>query len=382
MTDLSAETSGSDDSPDCPRPARLSGIGGCFKAEPEDFFVEEIPSYEPSGAGEHLFLWIQKRDISAETLVETIASTLGISRDVIGTAGLKDRRAVTRQWVCVPVAAAEQVPLLNGAAIQVLRSELHHNKLKTGHLRGNRFNLLIRNVAPDALTRAEEIRREVEATGIPNEFGEQRFGFDGRTLELGMSLLKGTVPANSIPFRRRKFLLRLALSAAQSALFNDVLQRRQAQGTLQTVLPGDVMQVRASGGLFVAEDVDVEQERYDRRETVITGPLFGPKMKSPLHAVFELEQAALEAAGLSRDLFRSHKKLTPGGRRPLLMFPDELHCEHDPDGVRLLFALPSGSYATVVLQTFMGEQSPPEEKSESAVGTQTVETLSVCEDLV
>lgn len=356
MIDPADAVSDTDISADRPL-AGHSGTGGRLKVEPEDFRVEEIPSYEPCGEGDHLFLWIRKRDVSAELLVETIARTLSLPRDAIGVAGLKDRRAVTLQWVSVPAAVADQVPLLNSDSIQVLKAIRHNNKLKTGHLRGNRFEILIRDVCPDAFEIAENIRRRIEIQGIPNEFGEQRFGADGQTLELGLSLLKGTVSPQSIPYRRRKFLVKLALSAAQSSLFNEVIEQRRQQGTLQTVLPGDVMQVRASGGLFIAEEIVVEQGRADRRETVITGPLFGPKMKSPLQAAFAIEQAVLDSAGISRELFRIHKKYTMGGRRPLLMFPEELSCEQVAEGIRLKFTLPSGCYATVVLRAFMGESA-------------------------
>jgi len=336
----------------CQTPAELR-LSGRLKVEPEDFVVEEIPAYAPSGVGEHLFLWIQKRDVSAESLIAHLANILQIPRNEIGVAGLKDRWAITRQWVSVPASALPDISKIETAAIQVLRTALHGNKLKTGHLSGNSFEIVIRDVAPDALERVVQICHLIHQTGMPNYFGDQRFGVDGQTLALGMSLLKGTGSARKIPYQRRKFLLRLALSAAQSALFNEVVRLRLERGILQQVQPGDVMQVCASGGLFVVEDPRTEQARCDLREIVITGPLFGPKMKSPLAEVFGLEQQVLKSAGLTRDVFRENKKLTPGTRRPLIVFPENLQVDSDPNGLRLTFSLPSGSYATVLLREFL-----------------------------
>jgi tRNA pseudouridine13 synthase len=330
-------------------------IRGRIKVQPEDFVVEEVPAYEPSGAGEHLYLWIEKRDISADFLLGHLARQLGIRRDDIGSAGLKDRRAVTRQWISVPGSAEDRMAAIDTDQIQVLRSARHGNKLRAGHLKGNLFEILVRDVAAESLPAARRIAHEIELRGVPNYFGEQRFGIDGETLELGMSLLRGEALARDVPWKKRKFLTRLALSAAQSALFNAVLSRRLLEGTLHRVASGDVMQVVSSGGLFLAEDADIEQARFDRRETVITGPMFGPKMKSPTGRAFELEQEILHEARLSQEIFRVHKKLTSGTRRPLLIWPQDLSVSDDPVGLRLKFTLPSGAYATVVLAEFLKE---------------------------
>ncbi|WP_437185026.1 tRNA pseudouridine(13) synthase TruD [Planctomicrobium sp. SH668] len=328
-------------------------IGGQLKFEPEDFVVEEIPAYEPCGHGDHLFLWVQKQDSGAEFLVGHIARKLQISRDDIGVAGLKDRRAVTRQWISVPAAAASRVDEINCDEIQVLNSSLHTNKLKTGHLNGNRFEIVVRNVVPGSFEIAQKIQKLIEESGVPNYFGDQRFGTDQQTLELGMSLLKGETTSRQIPFKRRKFLTRLSLSAAQSSLFNSVVRMRLEQQSLHRVLSQDVMQVVQSNGLFLAEDLIAEQARFDARETMITGPIYGPKMKLPAGEVQELEQAVLDSAGLSRDVFRVYKKLTPGARRPLLLRPGNLLLKPHEFGLSLSFSIPSGAYATIVLREFM-----------------------------
>ena len=135
----------------------LPGTGGRIKAAPEDFEVEEIPAYEPSGQGEHLYLWVEKRGMGAEFFARQVAQRLGLRPGDVGTAGMKDRHAVTRQWVSVPATAEPQLPQLDGDGVRLLRVSRHANKLKPGHLRGNRFRVLIRDVVPDAMEKAAPI---------------------------------------------------------------------------------------------------------------------------------------------------------------------------------------------------------------------------------
>lgn len=333
-------------------------IAGRLKTTPEDFRVEEVPAYEPSGDGEHLYLWIEKRDISADFLLRHLARTLDIHREEIGMAGIKDRRAVTRQWLSLPVAAEPRLDQVPTDDIRILRVSRHANKLKTGHLRGNRFDILVR-LDPGALQQGDaceaalRIVEQIAALGVPNDFGDQRFGIDGETLQLGLALLRGASTPEDIPRKRRTFLTRLALSSVQSWLFNQVLARRREAGILHQVQPGDVMQVTASGGVFLAEDVSVEQKRFDLRETVLTGPLFGPKMKQASGSAVELERSVLGDSGLTDSSFRLYRKLTPGGRRPLLLWPEGLSVSPDPLGLRFRFTLPPGAYATVVMREFL-----------------------------
>jgi len=336
----------------------LPGIGGALKELPEDFVVEEIPAYQPCGSGKHLFLWIEKRDTSAEQLTSHIARTLGIRRDEVGTAGLKDRRAVTRQFVSVPAGTEDQVPKIESDDIRVLDQTRHTNKLRTGHLRGNRFSILVRDVHPDSVDRVDQISQRIKECGFPNYYGDQRFGIENRTLQTGLDLLSGKTDQRRIPRSRRKFLLRLSLSAAQSSLFNQVLAERISDGLMQIVVIGDVMQVVESGGCFVAEDLEQEQPRFERRETVMTGPIFGPKMKCPREEVETRELRILERNGLTADDFSRFKKLTSGTRRPLLIQPTELEFAEEDDGLRFSFTLSRGTYATVLLREFMKAVTP------------------------
>ncbi|MDA0831927.1 MAG: tRNA pseudouridine(13) synthase TruD [Planctomycetota bacterium] len=341
----------------------IPGIGGTLKHEPEDFVVEEIPLYPFSGEGEHLLLWIEKRDIAAEKFTRHIARELNVSPRDIGVAGLKDRRAVTRQWISVPAKCEPLLAQIETKRISHLETTRHKNKLRTGHLKGNRFSIVIRDIGSDALATASAFCASALRTGLPNYYGEQRMGHDQETLKTGFALLRGEIKPRDLPSSSRAFLLRMSLSAVQSQLFNEVLADRLQDGLMHTVLPGDVMQVIESGGVFVAgvdstddhqaADIATEQIRMDNREIALTGPLFGPKMKSPSGVVAEREAAVLERYGIAVDQFQIYDRLTSGTRRPLLVFPEEMHTTADEHGLRIEFTLPSGSYATVALRELM-----------------------------
>ena len=323
----------------------LPGVGGRIKVEPFDFEVEEIPAYDPVGTGDHLFLWIEKTDLGAEFFVRQVARRLGIPNGEVGTAGLKDRRAVTRQWVSVPISAEPALSQLEGDGIKVLSVSRHTNKLRPGHLRGNRFHVLIRD-AND--TDIEPILNGLRTDGLPNFYGPQRFGRDGETATLGMSLLRGEGKKVRSPFLRK-----LALSAAQSQLFNVYLARRLADGLLRTVLAGDVMAKWPAGGMFTAEDVTAEQTRFDRREIVTAGPMFGRKTFPAKGPAADREAVVLEGAGLSKASFDGFGKLVMGTRRHNLVYVDALSATRETNGLRLTFTLPAGSYATVLLREVM-----------------------------
>lgn len=330
----------------------LPGIGGQLKQSPDDFLVEEIPAYAPCGEGEHLFLWIEKRDVAAEQLTRHLTRVLDIPAGSIGAAGLKDRQAVTRQYVSVPATCFDRVPQIETEQIHVLDAQRHTNKLRTGHLRGNRFTVVVRDADPAVIERANAIAERIRSEGCPHYFGTQRFGIEGETIRTGLALLSGEKLPRDLPASRRRFLLRLSLSAVQSWLFNRVLANRLRDGLLRTVLAGDVMQVVASGGCFVADDVAVEQPRVTAWETVVTGPMFGPKMKTPGGVPAEREAAVLNESGLDFGSFEKFQKLTSGTRRPYVIQPADLSIASDGNGLRFEFTLPSGAYATVVLREF------------------------------
>ncbi len=349
-------------------PLAASRPAALLKVAPEDFQVTELPAYEPAGEGEHLFLWIEKRDYPAEQLIRHVARSLDISPQDVGSAGLKDRRAITRQWLSVPAAYTNRVAAINIERVTVLEKRRHRNKLRTGHLKGNRFSILVRpagssEIAPQPF--ADEVWQQLQPAleqirtqGFANFFGDQRFGRQGETLALGLDLLGRRRTPKDIPYARRRFLLKLALSSAQSQLFNEYLSERLREGLAATVLGGDVMEVAASGGVFVVEDAATEQTRLQAGETAITGPMFGPKMKQPLAEAAVREARILEQFGLKPTDFTGFGDLLPGTRRRLLIRPVDFSATPVPEGIRFEFELPAGAYATTLLESLFEFQQP------------------------
>jgi tRNA pseudouridine13 synthase len=343
--------------------ASLPGIGGVIRQQPEDFQVEEIPSYEPSGEGEHLFLWIEKRSTGADHLFKHIAKALQMERRDIGCAGLKDRHAITRQYISVPAKLADRVDAINCPEVQVLSAKKHNNKLRTGHQKGNRFIITVRQVEEAALVHLPAIIEQLQKQGLPNYYGEQRFGRSNETLNIGRQLLAREVV--KVP----PFLKKLSLSSVQSVLFNAVLGRRLEEKLLHTVIPGDVMQKQPFGGLFVAEEFPREQERMNAGETSPTGPMFGTKMFTPKLEALAREQAVLAESGYTLETFAGFGDLLEGTRRPNLVNMKNLAITTEPGTVGLKFDLPSGSYATVLLREIMkAEIAEPEEREYAEKG--------------
>jgi tRNA pseudouridine13 synthase len=335
---------------DFPYLTSATGTLGELKQTPEDFVVEEVPLYEPSGEGPHVFLYVEKRDLSTPFLVTKIADALSINPNEIGSAGRKDRFAVTRQFVSIPDQNYEDQQLLDleidGA--RVLSCKRHPNKLKTGHLKGNRFEIVVRNATENALANALATKKELEQLGFANWYGEQRFGNQDDTDDLGFRLLRDEKLG-----RLSKNKLRFALSAAQSRMFNDWLADRIEDGLNDRVIDGDVMQFQTSRATFVAEDLEAEQARFDAGEIVPTGPMFGPKMTSAESTAVEREAAILERFGLDIEAFSRYRKLTTGTRRRMLIKPQDFSVEPTEGGLRFRFELPSGVYATTLLAEFM-----------------------------
>jgi tRNA pseudouridine13 synthase len=346
--------------------ADLAGIGGRIKSVPEDFEVEEIPAYEPQGSGDFLYLWIEKRDMGAEYFARQVARRLDIPTGEVGTAGLKDRRAVTRQMVSVPARVEERLPQLDGDGIRVLRASKHGNKLRPGHLHGNRFRILIRDPSTALVEVMPPLLERLSQQGVPNFYGPQRFGRDAETWFLGLALLRGEKPPLSatgrVPNLRSPFLRKLALSAAQAGLFNHYLAQRMSDGLLHRVLLGDVMSKLPFGGLFVVQDLVREQERLETGETVPAGPIFGRKTFPAAAAAAARETDILAGFNLSSASFSGFGKLVQGTRRHNLVFVKDLTALTEADGLRLSFTLPAGSYATVLLREIMKTEVAAEEE--------------------
>jgi tRNA pseudouridine13 synthase len=294
--------------------------------------------------------------MGAEYFVRQVARRLNVTPGEVGTAGLKDRHAVTRQMVSVPSRAEEKLTELEGDGLKLLRVSRHGNKLRPGHLHGNRFRILVRD-AEAATERLPPLLERLRQQGLPNFYGAQRFGQNGETLKLGMALLRHEpMPPgpNGKPMKvRSPFLRKLALSAAQAGLFNHYLARRLNDGFLRQVLDGDVLAKWPFGGMFITEDVTREQQRFDAREIVTAGPIFGRKTFAAAGTAATREAEILADAGLTTTAFSGFGKLVQGTRRHNLVYVDDLAATPEPEGVRLQLTLPAGSYATVLLREVM-----------------------------
>lgn len=321
---------------------------GRFVSSPDTFLVEELPAYEPAGEGSHTYLWIEKRDLTTPEALRRLARALGVPERDLGYAGMKDRHAVTRQWISVPNVEPERAQTVELVGLKVLDARRHGNKLRVGHVRGNRFEAVISGVPDGGAARLSEALGRLVRQGMPNRYGEQRFGARGDNFEVGLALLRGTQRERD--HRRR----RLLLSAVQSTVFNRTLELRASAGSLARVLGGDVLQRRASGGSFVSTDPAVDQPRVDAGELAITGPMPGSKVIEPPAGseASAVEAEAVAACGLAPEELAGVGRDLPGSRRPLLA---QVTCEEPAvtdlgDGkVRVRFSLPAGSYATVLL---------------------------------
>jgi tRNA pseudouridine13 synthase len=232
-----------------PRAHGASACSATIRTTPEDFFVEEIASFEPSGSGEHLLLTVEKRGMNTAWAAKRIAAWAGVAESAIGYAGLKDRHAVTRQRfsVWLPKKIAPEIAALQSDDLRVLEHAWHSRKLPRGALAGNRFELLLRDVVgerADIDARLETIR----ARGVPNAFGVQRFGREAGNLDKALAMFAGR--------RVKREERSLLLSAARSALFNDILARRVADGSWDRGLEGEVWMLAGSHSVFGPEPFD------------------------------------------------------------------------------------------------------------------------------
>jgi tRNA pseudouridine13 synthase len=343
----------------CPRGCEdLPDIGGVIRARIDDFVVEEIPAYASDGRPGHLLLSLKKRGLSTEEALNQLARQLRVPRAEIGLAGLKDREAVTTQRVSVPDSAAAALASFSHPKIELLgEPQPHSHKLRRGHLRGNRFSVTIRRIPiepAEALRRARAKLERIAAEGLRNYYGAQRFGKDGRNIEPGLAALAGKGP------RRGK--ADLVVSAGQSALFNLYLAERAERGLLGQVLLGDILQKRETGGMFECSDPSEDQRRLDAGELLLTGPMFGSKMRepSPETPSEALEAEILADARLTRAKLAKLGRKVPGARRALLIWPEQVDVSEAADvddlgpGLELRFVLPAGSYATILVRELCG----------------------------
>ena len=386
--------------------ADLPGIGGLYKQTPEDFQVDEIPLYPCSGEGEHLYLWVEKSGITTRNLLFQIAQGLKLKDRDLGYAGLKDARALTRQTISVPFNKADHIKKLNLKDSKILNISRHSNKLRLGHLAGNRFTITLRETHEEARPRAEAILKQLQLRGVPNFFGEQRYGILGNSAVLGQLFLQkqftqfclnfigdprlirnpqwkkaaelyraGEIQAacDHLPKKMHderhllrlllegkshqvavkalpRHLLRLFLSAAQSQFFDQLLEQRLANP--DRLEDGDIAVKHSNGACFRVERAAEEQHRADNFEISPSAPLFGSKVMLAMGHPGKAEEEILLKSGLTLDSWGLPQGLTMSGERRPLRIPlgEPRIIKTGKHYLTLSFMLPKGSYATSVLR--------------------------------
>jgi len=317
-----------------------------IRSTPEDFCVDEQPLYPPAGAGAHTFVRVEKRLRTTEAVARDLARAAGARPQDVGYAGRKDRVAIATQWISVPGLDPDAALRLSLPGVRVLEAARHPHKLRTGQLRGNRFAIRLRGVDAGALTRAHLRGAEISTRGLPNRFGEQRFGRAGDNAERARRFCAGELAVRDR--RDARFLV----SAWQAEVFNAVLAARPVP--LDELEAGDLAMRHDSGGVFAVGDPALERERLVRFEISPTGPVFGPRMTWPAGSVALRERAVMSAHGLDPDALRLPGVRARGARRAMRVRPGELAIEGDGEQVLLRFDLPAGSYATVLIEELFG----------------------------
>jgi tRNA pseudouridine13 synthase len=312
-----------------------------IKQSPEDFEVIEELGFDLSDDGEHDFLWIEKRDANTAWVARQLARHAGIAAKDVGYAGLKDRHAVTRQWFSVrrPSGVGTDWGAVEIAGVRILDTGRNRRKLRRGAHSGNAFRIIVRGADCPASQVKERLGR-IGVAGVPNYFGPQRFGRDGANLALARSLFAGK--------RMQRDRRSIALSAARSFLFNEVLARRVAEHTWDRAEAGDLVSLDGSASFFpvpsVADDIQTRIENLDLHPT---GPLWGRADPANVAPLRQTEQqvaslhsalvAGLESAGVTM------------ARRALRVAVRQLEWDLSGDDLSLRFRLPRGAFATAVL---------------------------------
>jgi len=327
----------------------LPTVSGRIRTTPEDFQVVENLGFTPTGEGEHVFLRVRKRDANTAWVAGRLAVFAGVAPVAVGYAGLKDRHAVTEQWFSVqlPGRGEPDWAACGDDSFSVLESVRHNRKLKRGALQGNAFRIVIRELQGDPAVLAERLQ-DLARLGVPNYFGEQRFGRGGDNVAQAEAMFAGELRVKD---RQRRGMY---LSAARSAIFNRLLARRVQEQTWNRALPGDVMMLSGSHSVFAAPVVNDDLcRRMAALDIHPTGPLWGKGALLSQEEVLALEQAiaekmptlcqGLEQAGLKQE------------RRALRVAITNVTVEMlAPQSAVVAFHLPAGAYATVVLRELVG----------------------------
>ena len=312
-----------------------------LKAECADFVVKEQLGYDMSGDGEFVAVKVRKTDCNTLFVGEQLAKFAGISARNMSYAGLKDRKAVTEQWFSLqmPGQPTPDFSQFSLEGVEILDVTRHQRKIRIGSLQGNHFEILLRNAEE---TDELKVRLDFLAkNGFPNYFTEQRFGRDGNNLTQALRWANGEIKVKDR--NKRSFYL----SAARSEMFNLIVSKRMELNLAQQILVGDVLQLNGSHSWFVvdeSEDLAQLQQRLAQQDVLLTAPLIGEEEKSAVdfeHEIFAQHQALFA-------LMRQERM--KAARRPILMHPQYFQWQFEPNGLRLQFALPAGSYATALIR--------------------------------
>jgi tRNA pseudouridine13 synthase len=331
----------------------LEGIRGRIRAHPEDFMVEEVALYEPSGYGRHLYVNITKRSQTTRDVQLQLAELFSLRPRNIGTAGLKDKHAVTTQTFSIlfeknGVRPDDASTLIEDSLnVKVNWAKFHGNKLRAGHLIGNRFKITITDTHMPPGRAAERSRRIAEAIhrrGLPNYYGEQRIGGDGEKVRDGWAILQGQKKLND------RWLSKLLVSVYRSYLCNRYLAERMRRGLFDRLLLGDIAKKHETGGIFWVNDSSTEQPRYEAQEISFTAPIYGYKMSRPLGEAAALEAEIFVESGVSME---TYKRMRVTGTRRFGRLTPRIDVSEAPGGVQLSFMLHKGGFATTLLREFM-----------------------------
>tara|TARA_B100001063_G_scaffold207241_1_gene203011 strand:- start:1196 stop:2260 length:1065 start_codon:yes stop_codon:yes gene_type:complete len=339
-----------------------SKIDVLFKQNKDDFVVTEIPLYEFSGEGEHLILKIRKKDLATWDALEIIAKFVGCKSRDIGYAGLKDKNAMTVQTISIHKQYEEKLKTFNHPNIKILETTYHNNKIKVGHLKGNKFFIRLKRVNVLDSRKIEAALGSIVTLGMPNYFGFQRFGIEGDNYKKGKAIIEGTLK------EKRRNLKQMYINAYQSYLFNswlskrieisklidafepkeiyeklnlplDLVKRMKKQEHPLKIMTGDLLSHYPFGKIFTIEDLETESEKFYNRDRVPTGLLSGKRVKNSVDLAYKIEKEYEAPTG------------EDGARRFAWIFPEEVESNYkeDKNWMELKFTLPKGCYATELI---------------------------------
>ena len=339
-----------------------STIDVLFKQNKDDFVVTEEPLYEFSGEGEHLILKIRKKDLATWDALEIIAKFVGCKSRDIGYAGLKDKNAMTVQSISIHKQYEEKLKTFNHPNIKILGTTYHNNKIKVGHLKGNKFFIRLKRVNVIDSRKIESALGSIVSMGMPNYFGFQRFGIDGDNYKKGKAIIDGELK------EKRRNLKQMYINAYQSHLFNnwlskrieisklvdafepkeiyerlnlplEVVKRMKKQKHPLKIMTGDLLSHYPFGKIFTIEDLEIESDKFFERDRVPTGLLSGKRVKNSVDLAYEIEKEFEAPTG------------EDGARRFAWVFPSDVESNYkeDKNWMELKFFLPKGCYATELI---------------------------------